>query len=61
MRSLRRVLAGLLIAVAALLQLMGGTAAAVSLSDCVAGGGSMAVGNGYFWCKDGVYDGQIIS
>ena len=61
MRSPRRVLAGLLLAAIALLLPMAGTAAAVSLSDCVGGGGSMAVGNGYFWCRGGDFHGEIIN
>ena len=33
---------------------------AVSLSDCYAGGGSIGVGSGYFFCDGGDFDGEII-
>jgi hypothetical protein len=61
MRSLRRVLAGLLLAATALLLPMSGMAHGVTLSECLAGGGrGIGVGNGYYYCKGGVYDGHII-
>ena len=61
MRSLRRVLAGVLIAAAALLLPMSGMSHAVSLTDCLAGGATgMGVGNGYYYCKGGAYDGHVI-
>lgn len=60
MRSLRRVLAGLLVAAAALVLPMSGVSGAVSLRDCVAGGGVLGVGTGYTYCNGGIYDGQVI-
>lgn len=62
MRSLRRLLAGILIATAALLLPMAGISAAVSLGECVNAGGRLGVGNGYFYCNNpgGLYDGMVI-
>lgn len=60
MRSFRRVLAGLLIAAAALLLPMSGMAGAVSLGACLAGKGVLAYDHGEFWCNGGVYHNQPI-
>lgn len=60
MRSLRRVLAGVLVAATMLILPMAGTSAAVTLADCYAGGGHMGVGNGYTYCDGGIHNGQII-
>jgi hypothetical protein len=51
----------MLVAAAALL-VMTGTSYAVSLSDCMHGGGLIGVGHGggYTYCRGGAYNGQII-
>jgi len=60
LRSLRRVLAGALVAAAALLLPMSGIAGAVGLGACYGGGGSLAYDHGEFWCNGGVYHDQPI-
>ena len=62
MRSLRRMLAGSLIAAAALILPFSGTSHAISLRECVGAGGSIGVGNGWTYCHhpNHPHHGQII-